>query len=74
LEILYINFFIIPGVIRIISDIGLYVTSYTLLVMALLPTNEYKPFEPRARWRKWIGKHIEQPLYKAVNKVKWTII
>jgi hypothetical protein len=42
--------------------------------MALLPTNEYKPFEPRARWRKWIGKHIEQPLYKAVNKVKWTII
>ena len=35
--------------------------------MALLPTNEYKPYKPRARWRKWIHKHIEHPLYKAMS-------
>jgi len=35
--------------------------------MALLPTNECKPYKPRARWRKWIQKHIEHPLYKAIS-------
>jgi hypothetical protein len=29
--------------------------------MTLLPTNDYKPYKPTARWRKWIDKHIEQP-------------
>jgi hypothetical protein len=41
--------------------------SYIFLITALLPTNEYKPYKPRARWRKWIQKHIEHPLYKAMS-------
>jgi hypothetical protein len=41
------------------------------MMVVILPTNEYKPYKPKARWRKWIIRNVEQPITKKIHSMTY---
>jgi hypothetical protein len=64
-------FILFPGIIPGLSEPVLYLILYATIVHLTLPSNNYQPYKPRARWKKqlnkWYYKHIEIPLTHQIS-------
>jgi hypothetical protein len=68
-----VNFILIPGIVPVLTEIVLYSILYAIIIYLILPTNNYQPYKPRARWRKkvdrWCYNHIEAPLTQQICSI-----